>query len=448
MINEGKMKFFEFTYDYVFVIQIMAISASLIVIFYPFKKDWKNILIAFAHFAFLFALGTLINWALFAIAEHWRWLAGINFQFSWLFMIVIYLCTFRGYIMSKIILAATIYTTIISICDLGRNIPLNIDVGITCIICYIFIVAFSFVIRKFTILCYSDIPPISVIMIMINTTVFTTLIFYRDRYGMTVDPMKTDVFYTMTLIVIYILSISSYMMIYFHCKVRKEKTSLEVQNKLLEADKQMLIVSEQAIEEMRSIRHDMKNQQKVMGLMLAENRFDDLKEYFGSVADKTNYKYLSEFIDCGNQLINSIINMEILKATSYGVNLITKINVSETLPFDKSDLCRILVNLIDNAIEAILRTENRNYAVDVKIANKNDYLYISVENEIRSDVDRDSLLKLNTVKDDAVNHGYGHKIVKKIVEKYNGYVNYTVEGSEFIAEVMLDLKDTQYGQTN
>ena len=45
---------------------------------------------------------------------------------------------------------------------------------------------------------------------------------------------------------------------------------------------------------------------------------------------------------------------------------------------------------------------------------------------------------MNTVKDDAVNHGYGHKIVKRIVEKYNGYVNYTVVENEFVAEVMLD----------
>ena len=76
--------------------------------------------------------------------------------------------------------------------------------------------------------------------------------------------------------------------------------------------------------------------------------------------------------------------------------------------------------------------------MDIKIGNRGDYLYICVQNEIRDDVDRENLLKMNTVKDDAVNHGYGHKIVKRIVEKYNGYVNYTVVENEFVAEVMLD----------
>ena len=39
----------------------------------------------------------------------------------------------------------------------------------------------------------------------------------------------------------------------------------------------MLVISGQAIEEMRALRHDMKNQHKVMELMLSENRYDDLK---------------------------------------------------------------------------------------------------------------------------------------------------------------------------
>ena len=76
--------------------------------------------------------------------------------------------------------------------------------------------------------------------------------------------------------------------------------------------------------------------------------------------------------------------MEILKATSYGVSLITKINVPEKMPFEPSDLCRIIVNLIDNAIEGILRTESRDFIVDVKMGKRSDYLYICVQNEIRN----------------------------------------------------------------
>ena len=255
--------------------------------------------------------------------------------------------------------------------------------------------------------------------------------------------MRFEAYYCIELAGIFIISLTSYLMIYYHCKIRKEKTILEVQNKLLEADKKMLIISEQAIEEMRSIRHDMKNQNKVMEIMLEEGRYDDLKEYFRSMKKSYTSSTFSGFINCGNQLVNSIVNMEILKANSYGITLVSKINIPAVLPFEPSDLCRVLVNLLDNAIEGILRTDGRDYLVDLKIGKRMDYLYISVQNEIREDADRESLLRMNTIKDDAVNHGYGHKIVKRIVEKYNGYVHYTIVENEFVAEVMLELKQEE-----
>ena len=47
---------------------------------------------------------------------------------------------------------------------------------------------------------------------------------------------------------------------------------------------------------------------------------------------------------------------------------------------------------------------------------------------------------MNTEKDDTIDHGFGHRIVKKIANKYNGHVNYSIEDETFFAEVMLDLK--------
>jgi sensor histidine kinase regulating citrate/malate metabolism len=252
--------------------------------------------------------------------------------------------------------------------------------------------------------------------------------------------MVFDAYYCIELAGIFIVSITSYLMVYYHCKERKEKMILEVQNKLLKADKQMLVISEQAIEEMRALRHDMKNQLQVMEIMLKEGRYNDLKEYFFSMEKSYTQSTFSGFIDCGNQLVNSIVNMEMLKANSYGISIVSKINIPKALPFDSSDLCRVLVNLLDNAIEGILRAESRDHLVDLKIGKRMDYLYIGVQNEIRDDADREHLLKMNTAKDDVVNHGYGHKIIKRIVEKYNGYVHYTIVEKEFVAEVMLEMK--------
>ena len=47
-------------------------------------------------------------------------------------------------------------------------------------------------------------------------------------------------------------------------------------------------------------------------------------------------------------------------------------------------------------------------------------------------------MAFETEKEDSANHGFGHRIIRRIAKKYNGYANYTIENNQFIAEVMLD----------
>lgn len=447
--------FFRIVYDEVFAVQLLAVSFSLVWIFYSWQKEKRNIIIGVLHIVCVFAVGTVLNWLLFALSYVWRSIGGTHFIVGWFLTVFLYLGLFckKTYITSRIVVGATLFISIISMVDLGREVMNCCEssdggayFGWICFLCSLLIVAFSFVIRRYSLRSYSDIPRRSVLLIMINAVSSAILIFVKTVMKVQTGFSQGEPFYCIVLALIYIISFTGYLMIYFHCKMHRENTVFTVQNKLLEADKQTLVISEQAIEEMRSLRHDMKNQINVMRMMLDDGKYDELKEYFDSVVRQINQATLSEFIDCGNQLINFIVNMEILKATSYGVKLITKINVPDSLPFEQSDLCRVLVNVIDNAIEGILRTERRDYLVDLKIAVRGDYLYICVQNEIRDDIDRESLLKMNTSKEDSVYHGYGHKIVQKIVENYNGYVNYSVVGSEFIAEIMLEIK-SRNGET-
>ena len=440
--------FFKIVYDEVFILQLLAGAFSIVWVFYDWKRTARSIAIGIGYILAAFLISTLLNWMLFALSIVWRAVAGIHFQIAWFLTILLCLCIFdRTYVTSRFILGATVFITTITMAEFGHELSgylRSVYRGFVywefvCFLADLLIVAFSFVIHRYTLKKYSDIPVVSVVLIMITTIVSTALIIVKTIMKMSAG-MRFDAYYCIELAGIFIISLTSYLMIYYHCKIRKEKTILEVQNKLLEADKKMLIISEQAIEEMRSIRHDMKNQNKVMEIMLEEGRYDDLKEYFRSMEKSYTSSTFSGFINCGNQLVNSIVNMEILKANSYGITLVSKINIPAVLPFEPSDLCRVLVNLLDNAIEGILRTDGRDYLVDLKIGKRMDYLYISVQNEIREDADRESLLRMNTIKDDAVNHGYGHKIVKRIVEKYNGYVHYTIVENEFVAEVMLELK--------
>ena len=436
--------FFKIVYDPVFVCQLLAVSFSLVLVFYDWKKNFKSIAIGALYILGIFAVSTVLNWLLFALSTVWRGVAGIHFQIAWLLTIVVYLLFFdKTYVTSRFIMGATIFITAITMGEFGREfagyigVKFHINADFISYLSYLLIIVFGLVIYKYTLKDYGDIPVVSTILIAVNTFVSTTLIIVKTLLRMK-EWNYLDGYYSLELAGIYIISVTTYLMVYYNCKVHKEATMLAVQNKLLDADRKRLEISEKAIEEMRALRHDMKNQHGVMALLLREKRYDELQEYFVSLEKSLDMFKPGDFIDSGNTLVNSVVNMEIMKANSCGVSMVTRINVPQTLPFDASDFCRIVTNLLDNAIEETLRAGGENDLVDIKMNTRMDYLYISVKNKIRADVDRQTLLRMNTAKDDAANHGYGHKIVKRMVDKYNGYVNYSVEGDEFIAEVMLE----------
>ena len=86
----GIFTFFEFVYGPVFIVQLLAISIALILVFYPLKKDWRLILLMLAHVAGVFVAGTLLNWGLFWLSNLWLWLSGIHFQIAWFITIFVY----------------------------------------------------------------------------------------------------------------------------------------------------------------------------------------------------------------------------------------------------------------------------------------------------------------------------------------------------------------------
>jgi len=441
------MKFFFDIYDYVMVIQLMAVSFSLVWVFRHLEKNWKTVVKCSFHFIAIFTIGTLLNYGLFELAEYVPILRGINFPSSWLIMIVLYLSFFcKMPVNSRVIMGATVFVSVITMTELGHYGAMvfgnKMPTG-TSVLFYamedILIVAFALVIKKYSISKYTDIPAISAVLILINTTLMSLVVFVNTRFMIT-GLTSANEFYCLVLLVEYILVITGYLMIWFHCKVRKEKTELEVENRLLEADRQMLVLSEKAVEEVRCLKHDINNQYQLMKLLLEEKKYDELNNYFNSLDIKSLDARGIKYIDCGNELLNSIINMELIKANALGVDLTTKITVSEEINIDKSDLCRIIVNLVDNAIEAVDRYNTYDRPVDCKISKNKDYLYICVRNSVAGVEDAKSILEMQTAKQDPVLHGYGHRIVDKLVNKYNGHIKYSIEEEEFVAEAMLGLE--------
>ena len=213
----------------------------------------------------------------------------------------------------------------------------------------------------------------------------------------------------------------------------------EAKTRTLEMNQMMVRLTEENLKDMRQIRHDLKNHFGYASMLLAQENYAGLKDYFDRLSEKTIVPL--SYIDCGNRVLNEIINLEIAKANTFRLKIETELIVPEHLPIEDADLCSLLTNLLDNALEACERVKVC-VPVRVSIYTKADYIYISVLNAIDEQVNRKEILERKTSKSDVVSHGLGKEIVQKIVSRYNGAIQYQIQGNMHIVDVMMDMKES------
>ncbi len=229
---------------------------------------------------------------------------------------------------------------------------------------------------------------------------------------------------------------------YAICKEQTEIVSLQAEHQRLLAEQETMKMVDSNLEDLRCIRHDLRNQYAYMQILLQEQRYGELGDYFRQVAQ--NLPTPLKFVDCGNPTMNTILNMEISKARQAQIEVTHQLVVPPRLPFADRDLCAILANLMDNAIEEcgrLAREGEAMPAIHLEIYPQKSYLFIQCRNK----TDRQGLNRngwgLRTTKGDEKLHGYGTRIVSKTAEKYNGITEYKLEKGCFVARVLLDMME-------
>lgn len=115
------------------------------------------------------------------------------------------------------------------------------------------------------------------------------------------------------------------------------------------------------------------------------------------------------------------------------INIICR-SSSDISGIEDIDLCVLLGNILDNAIEACEKSSEKN--IEVSIYSDSTKLIITVINNIDFSVLNDNP-ELNTSKTDISSHGYGVKTIKSIAEKYNGQASFYEENNKFVCQINL-----------
>lgn len=215
-----------------------------------------------------------------------------------------------------------------------------------------------------------------------------------------------------------------------------ERTQFMIDRMQLNVYKEILDEMEKQYDEIRTIRHDMKNHLQCILALIQKGEYNESQQY---VEDILNNKLYSEyqFVNTTNNIINVITNYKLLLCKNSSIKTVVNISSFE-IDIDDCDICIILGNLFDNAIEACNKI-NDDKIIFFEIAQKKGYVNFVIKNSIEA-----SVLQTNphllTSKSKAAWHGLGIRTVKNTVYKYGGMIDFFESNGLFAVDVWIPSK--------
>lgn len=183
----------------------------------------------------------------------------------------------------------------------------------------------------------------------------------------------------------------------------------------------------------RKLRHDFKDSYSVIYTLLAEGKTQKAMEHI-----ENNMNILSQteiFVRTNNDIVNAVVNAQLSTAKSFDID-VTCLSIMDFDGINDLDLCRLLSNMLENAVTACVNSSNTKRHIYLKITSDDSNITFNLKNTIDRSVLADNK-NLRTTKDINGEHGYGTQIIKDISEKYHGRCDFYEEDDLFCCNVIL-----------
>ena len=361
-------------------------------------------------------------------------------HFAALVVFVVYTAFFcKSDIKIRVVLAATLFSILFIAVETGGMMSFLLFDAFSSqavrSLCLIFVLAYAVVAKTFDLNKYDTIFG-SLLAVDIFFNLMVSVIVCINSYvcmNMAVPTWFNAVIMYSMLAIAFVI----YLMTYAVAKSTHTNLMLFIENNFSKINAYTIELLQKKSEDLRCIRHDIRNQFAYMAMLLEDGRYDELKNYFGTL--DRDFSATDSYIETGNLAVNSVVNMMAQKAAAKGLTLKCNAAVPEKLPFSDVDICSLFSNLLDNAVESCVRQKIAGAQIEADIAVRGQSLYVCVKNPVGEGTDIGRVLKLRTEKAEA-GHGLGTKIIRRIVKKYGGGekdCTFSVNEGKFTAEVML-----------
>lgn len=188
--------------------------------------------------------------------------------------------------------------------------------------------------------------------------------------------------------------------------------------------------------QMRGWRHDYRNHIQTMKAYAASGNLEAVSRYLDEL--DMDLSTVETIVKTGNPMTDAILNSKISLARSKDITVIADAHIPVKLNLSEIDLCCILGNLFDNAIEASLKLPKEQRLIRVYMDMKNTQLYISFTNFTSGKKLSKVSGSFRTTKGEG--HGFGLVRIDMIVKRLDGYLSQNSEDGAFTTEILLPQK--------
>lgn len=258
-----------------------------------------------------------------------------------------------------------------------------------------------------------------ILMMLLNIAYnFITVLFYHSAIRFT-----TEKAIILSMVVITLITILTVLLL---AKVTKKSEEIMTNNLKMQQiemehkqNQDMAIV----VEDLRTLRHDMNNHMSILHGLLEIEELDDAKAYLASITKELSAA--NSFIFTDHKILSVLLNNKISKARQLGIQIDVEL-LTNTTPFSDSDLCAVIGNILENAIEAAVKHEEPYIYFSMK--KENNQLMIQCDNTytIAPVLEKGNFV---TTKADKAYHGIGTKNIRSVVEEYHGNTEFIVDDS-------------------
>lgn len=254
-------------------------------------------------------------------------------------------------------------------------------------------------------------------------------------------PVATDRFRRTMLIVTIITCVTYCIVCLLLIIISESRDSFKalslINQEVIESQQRYYTLVKEKQQEIRGIRHDMINHLTCIDSLYKRNKRKDMEEYISKLIYNTDAR--NDFFETGNDIVDAILNDVSSRYKKEDIEITLEGAFPPELYINPMDLCVVFANAVNNAVEAVLKIgidQKEKRYININIRSNKEDLYIDIKNPV---YDRVRLSGGNpvTTKQNKIEHGFGTKNMRQVVEKYQGSLQFHSEDHIFLVEIQM-----------